>query len=373
MIDPTMFRMPAEWEKQKGIWLQWPHENTARGYQRKLEGLWLETTEILKQHEIVYICVPDERAREHIESQLRFYDISLDNIEFHIILTDDVWVRDNGPTFVVGEEGELAAVNWRFNGWGGRFKDYQLDNAVPPQIAERLRIPLFSVNLVTEGGNIEVNGQGTLMTTHSAVLNDNRNPGITQGEVEEIFKKYLGVKNFIWLTGMSTERPEEIGWSDDTDTHIDTVARFINPSTIVYSWTNDESDPMYPLLKKNMEELKEAVLESGRHPELIPLPIPKNGYYSTSQIGEGGIITKIDRAVRTDASYTNFLIANEVVLMPVYGNINDGKAFEVLVESFPDKKVLKVNSGVISENGGEIHCVTQQQPEGKTGYFKVEG
>ncbi len=367
-LEPRRFRMPAEWEKQKGVWLQWPHENKNHGYQRKLEAMWLEMTEMLKQRGLVYICIPDVKRRRHIEHQLRFYGIGLDNIEFHIIPTDDVWSRDNGPTFVVGEKGELAIANWQFNGWGGRY-EYGLDNLVSARIAKNLKIPIFEVDIVAEGGNIEVNGRGTLMVARSAILNNNRNPGVTQEQIEEIFKTYLGISNIIWLSGMNAEDVEGLGWSDDTDTHIDTVARFVNPDTIVYSWTNDKSDPMYLLFRKNLEELKEAVLESGKHPELVPLPIPKDGYYSTSQTGEGGSITKFSRAVRTDASYTNFLISNDTVLVPVYGNVNDDRAIKILAELFSGKEVLKVNSGTIAENGGEIHCVTQQQPEGKIGWY----
>ena len=369
LIGTTTFRMPAEWEKQKGVWLQWPHENEVHGYQRKLESLWIEMTEILKQQGMVFICVPDEQRREHIERQFRFYNTGLDNIEFHIIPTNDVWARDNGPTFIVGENGELAIVNWQFNGWGGRY-ECDLDDQVSAQIAKNLGIRLFRMNLVAEGGNIEVNGKGTLMLTRSAVLNDNRNTGVNEKELEVIFKTYLGVKNIIWLPGLKMGSPEEMGWSDDTDTHIDTIARFVNDNTIVYSWTEDSLDPMYEMLKRNLEVLKASVLETGKHPDLVSLPIPKDGYYSTSQIGEGGDITRFGHAIRTDASYTNFLISNDVVLVPAYGNVNDNRAIDILTELFVGKKVLRVSSGAISENGGEIHCVTQQQPMGEINYLK---
>ena len=369
LIDSTKFRMPAEWEKQEAVWLQWPHEEGSHGYQRKLEPIWLEITEILKQGLIVHICVQDEKRREHIEHQLQFFNIGLSRIEFHIIQTNDIWIRDNGPTFVIGKSGELAAIGWQFNGWGNRYP-YNLDKEVPGQIAKFLGIPFVNVDRVIEGGNIEVNGKGDLICTRSATLNENRNPGMSQEEAEKIFKTHLGVKNIIWLPGMKTENIEEAGWSDDTDTHIDTICRFVNPTTIVYSWNDSPYDRIYPMLKRNYEALKNAVLNSGKCPELVALPIPEHGYYSTSKVGDGGFITEFKHAVRTNASYTNFLISNDVVIVPTFGNVNDEKAKKILGELFPGKDVIGVNYGAVAENGGEIHCTSQQQPKGRTGYLK---
>ena len=354
------WRMPAEWEKHEGTWLQWSHDDQWPGYQMKLEHIWLHMVSFLHTHENVHICVQDERRRDHVVEQLQFFNIGLKNIDFHIIPTNDVWARDNGPTFIVNN-GKLGMVNWIFNGWGGRYK-HDLDNRVPLMINEKYRIPLFSPKLTVEGGNIEVNGRGTLMATKSAVLNDNRNPNMSLEEIEKIFRQYLGVSHFIWLTGLKTKNPLEIGWADDTDTHIDTVARFVNSDTVVYSWTDDKNDPCYPLLKRNYEELKEAITEQGKKLNLVPLPLPKDGVYSTSHIGAGGNIAELETPLRTDASYTNFYIANDVVLVPVYGNVNDQKALEILSEQFPHRDVIGINVVDLAENGGEIHCVTQQQP-----------
>jgi len=356
------YRMPAEWERQEAVWLQWPHEKSP-GYQRKLEAIWLEMTEILKQGVIVHICTEDQRGVDHIVHQLRFYSIGFDQVEIHTVPTNDVWIRDNGPTFVVDKNKELAVLRWQFNGWGGRYP-HDLDKKVPLRISNILDIPLLDAGMVGEGGNIEVNGEGDLICTRSAILNDNRNPGRSQEDAEEVFKRYLGVKNAIWLPGMETERVEKVGWSDDTDTHIDTIVRFVNPTTIVYSWSPPD-DCAYPMLKRNLQVLRRATLASGKRPDLVALPIPEGGYYSTSKVGVGGSIKEFDRAVRTDASYTNFLISNEVVLVPTYGNVNDDRALKIFREHFPGKDVIGINCGAIAENGGEIHCITQQQPKAK--------
>jgi agmatine deiminase len=182
LVDLKGFRMPAEWEKQKGVWLQWPHEDFNPGYQRKLEPIWLEQTRILRENVVVHVCVQDDKRREHLEQQLMFYGIGLYNIEFHIIRTNDIWIRDNGPTFVLGENGESAAIGWKFNGWGGRYP-HDLDEKVSWQIADTLGIPFFDRALVQEGGNLEPNGVGDLICTRSATLNRNRNPGLSQRAV----------------------------------------------------------------------------------------------------------------------------------------------------------------------------------------------
>jgi len=354
-------RMPAEWEKQDAVWLQWPSEKNSHGYQMKLEPIWLRMVEVLSQSAIVRICANNEADFDHVARQLSFYDISSRNVDIDFIPTDDVWVRDNGPTFVKSEDG-IAAIIWRFNGWGGRYL-CNLDKKVPYKIAKILDVPFFEADMVAEGGNIEVNGWGDMICSRSAILNKNRNPDMSREQAEEVFKKYLGVRNIIWLPGAETDDIEKTGWSDDTDTHVDTIARFVNPDTIVYNWADSSTDCAHPVLNRNFQALKQAVLASGKRPRLVPLPIPRDGYYSTSKVGVGGAINGLDYAVRTDASYTNFLISNGVVLVPVYGNINDTRALKILGELFPRKEVIGINCGAIAENGGEIHCITQQQPE----------
>jgi len=347
-LNPEDFHMPAEWETHEGTWLQWPHNNQWPGYQLKLEKIWLQMVDALHKHENVHIIAQDERRREQ------------KNIDFHIIPTNDIWARDNGPIFVVNKEGKLALVNWKFNGWGGRY-DYGIDNQIPLKISKELSIPAFSPSMVLEGGAVEINGKGTLIATRSSIINPNRNSGKTQKDIEEIISKYLGIKRIIWLTGAKTDDPS-IGWIDDTDTHIDTVARFVNESTLLYAWAEDKTEPRYSILKKHYEELQNATTESEKHLTLVSLPLPRGGVYSTSNIGGGGGIMKSSAQVYTDATYTNYFVANGVVLVPSFGNVNDDRAKKIIGEQFSDREIIGIDCVALAENGGELHCVTQQQP-----------
>jgi len=352
-LNPEDFHMPAEWEEHEGTWLQWPHDDERPGQQLKLEKTWLEIVNALHEHENVHIVIQDERRREHVEQQLKFFDIGLGNIDFYIIPTNDVWARDNGPIFVVDKEGKLAITDWRFNGWGERY-EHEIDNHVPPRIAKKSSVPIFSPPMVMEGGAVEINGKGTFMATRTSIINPNRNPGKTQKDMEGIIKKYLGVKHFIWLKGATDAEK----WGDDTDWHVDIAARFVNESTVIYNWAEEDTEPRYSVLKLHREELQGATTESGKPLTLVALPLPKGGVYPTSKIGAGGGMT----SGYTDAAYSNFLIANGIVVVPVFGNVNDDRAKKIIGEQFPGREIIGINCVALNEGGGAIHCVTQQQP-----------
>lgn len=353
-LDHREFRMPAEWEEHEGTWLQWPHEDSHRGHQFKLERTWLDMLTTLQKHETVHVLVKDERRREHFERQLEHYAISGDNVDPHVIPNDDVWARDNGPIFVVNDKGQLAITHWIFNGWGGRF-EHQEDARVPSRIGEALSLSVFKAPLITEGGAIEVNGQGTLMATRSSIINPNRSPEKSQEEIEELLKIYLGVKHFIWLSGAPPEACES--WGDSTDFHIDIAARFVNETTVLYQWTDDQNDPRYPYFKKHLEELRAATTESGKSLTLVPLPSPRNGVLRISQDPRW-----YGSNVLTDAAYMNYYVANGVVLVPVFGNADDQKGKEIIGEMFPGREVVGIDAVSLTEEGGAMHCVTQQQP-----------
>ena len=352
------YHMPAEWEPHEGTWLIWPHSDTHADLQLHLEHLWLEMTRALCEHETVHIIVPDERRGEHLEHQLAYYGLNDQNLDIRVISNDDVWVRDCGPIFLVNKQGELAISAWNFNGWGERYP-FNKDRLVPEKVAEVLSLPLFTGPITLEGGGIEVNGRGTLIATRSSIMNPNRNPGKSQGEIEAAIKGYLGVQHIIWLSGASREFCDLVG--SDTDLHVDGYARFTDETTVLFSWTDDEDNPFYPILKGHLDELRNATTESGKPLSLVRLPKPKNEMYST--------LTSSTRppfkSPLSLGTYANFYIANNVVLVPVYGDINDARAKSIIAEHFPDREIIGIPAWATAERGGMMHCVTQQQPAEK--------
>lgn len=350
------YHMPAEWESHEGTWLVWPHNDTHEGSQLHLEHLWLRMTIALCEYETVHIVVTDERRETHLQNQLAYY-LNEDNLDIHVIPNDDVWVRDCGPIFLVNDRGELAVTAWNFNGWGERYP-FKKDRLVPAGVAEALDLPLFTAPITLEGGAIEVNGKGTLIATRSSIVNSNRNPGKSQEEIEATITEFLGIKNFIWLSGAPKEYCDAIG--DDTDFHVDGAARFTDESTVLYTWIDDESDHVYPYLKKHRDELQNARTESGKPLTLVPLPVPENVMYST--------LIESTRApfesIPSLAIYANFYVANNVVLVPIYGDVKDATAKAIIAEHFPDREIIGIPAWATAELGGMMHCVTQQQPLG---------
>ena len=230
------------------------------------------------QQMLLTIIVPDERRQEHLHHQLTYYGVNDRNLDVRLVPNDDVWVRDCGPIFLVNDRGELAVTAWNFNGWGERYP-FDKDRLIPNRVAEELVLPLFTAPITLEGGAIEVNGQGTLIATRSSILNPNRNPGKNQDEIETAIKAYLGIRHIVWLTGASRAFCDLVG--SDTDLHVDGYARFTDETTVLYSWTEDEANHFYPVLRQHLDELREARTESGQPLDLVCLPKPKNEMYST--------------------------------------------------------------------------------------------
>ena len=336
------YRMPAEWEPHRATWLAWPHNRGAWADQLgPIQEIWVQMVRALSPHEMVCLLIDDAHAIEEARVRLTRAAANLDNVSFIKIPTVDVWLRDYGPTFVVKREGDrrLAFNDWIFNGWGGKYESYRADDSVAKALAPLLGARVFEHPVVLEGGAIEVNGQGACLTTEQCLLNPNRNPYLSRAEIEEFLKDSLAVDQVVWLG-------EGIA-GDDTDGHIDDIARFVDPTTVVYALERDSHDPNYRPLQENYERLQGAKDQNGEKFTIVPLPMPGPVAY------EGA---------RLPASYANFYIANGVVLAPVYDHPNDRAALGILGELFPDRVVIGIPCASLVTGRGAIHCVTQQEP-----------
>ena len=358
------YRMPAEWERQTSIWLQWPHKHPVtttindNAYQMTMEKTWMLMSWEIHQQVRLEILAHSDQQRSHLFAAMNYYGFNMTRVSIHVTHTVDVWHRDTGPIFIIDDNGGIAATDWNFNGWGSYTEWAEAEGHIPQTVAENLNIPLFVAPLTTEGGAIEVNGSGSLMATRSSIINTNRNPGMSQQQVEQALGDYLGVDNFIWLSGAPADVcKDELG--DGTDYHIDIAARFTDRNKVLYAWTDDADDPRYPYLEKHLEELQNATDEQDNALVLQPVYLPAGGVYAIGdrydqQLGHGSNIT--------DASYLNYLVTNNIVLVPAFGNVNDKKAQAVLAECFPERRIIPIPAVSLTAEGGAIHCVTQHQP-----------
>ena len=334
------YRMPAEWETHSGTWLTWPHnaETWSKQDMQQVETEFMGIIRPLAKNESVHILVNDEDMGNAVESTLNANNVEMKNIFLHDIPTNDSWIRDYGPNFIIQSDGKVAANDWDFDSWGRKYK-WELDDLAGTVIAEESGLHHFKPEIVLEGGAIEVNGAGTCVTTESCILNPNRNNGISRDAMETVLKDYLGISKVIWLHGDME--------GDDTDGHIDNLARFVNPTTMVCSVEEDEEDPNYPSLKNNFDHLRSATDQDDNLFEIVALPMP--GYIGSP---------------RLPASYANFYIANKSVLVPVYGHSNDKRALSILEPLFPKREIIPIPSTTLIWGLGGVHCLTQQQPAG---------
>ncbi|WP_211327055.1 agmatine deiminase family protein [Chitinophaga flava] len=337
-----MYTMPEESSPHEGTWLQWPHQyQYGNTYRNRLDATWIAMAKELVQGEKVHIVAYDQTEQERITSLLEQEAVPLKNIDFSIYPTDDVWARDNGPIFVKDKSGKLLIEDWGFNGWG-RKAAYTNCNAIPSKIAADKGSAVIDLNnvMVNEGGSVEIDGKGTLMACKSSVLNNNRNPGMTQQQAEAIFTKYLGITKFIWLEGKAG--------LDITDMHIDGFARFANPSTII---TMNNDDLIYwQVPQDDINKLYAATNKASATYKFVKVPLTQNDVVTTYGKNLG------------KASYINYYIANNSVLVPVYNDPNDAVAMNIIQKLYPDKKVVGIDCRNLFANGGMVHCVTQQQP-----------
>ncbi len=335
------YRMPAEWEPHRATWLSWPHNpDTWPGKMAPVARVWARLVAALAEGEDVEILVNDFDAARSAVAVLDAEGVSRDRVSFHRIPTNDAWMRDHGPIFVTRAGGEAALIDWTYNAWGGKYPPWDDDDRVPARMAEALRIPVFRPGVVLEGGSIEVNGAGTLLTTESCLLNPNRNPDLDRDGIEGILAENLAVDHFIWL-GDGVE-------GDDTDGHVDDLARFVAPSTVVTVLEEDARDANYAPLRENLTRLEKARDQDGSALEVLTLPMPPPVY---------------EDGMRLPASYANFYIANRSVVVPVFGCEADDRALTTLAGCFPDRSVVPIDAVDLVFGLGAFHCITQQQPE----------
>lgn len=337
MADIQRARMPAEWEPHRGTLMEWP-VSAALVYPENYARVCADYGKIagaIREFEPVLMIVNPEElpvARAYCGSR----------VEYLVLPHNDAWCRDNGPTFVSAPDGALEAIDWQFNAWGGKYVPWDADNAVAGRVAQLLGVPAAGSSLVLEGGSVHVDGEGTLLTTRQCLRNPNRNPDWSEREIEAELSRRLGVSRFIWL-----ERGLD---GDETDGHVDNVACFTEPGTVVMQTCDDQSDPNCAVARENLAILRGSRDAAGRVPQVAGIPQPPARYY------EGKRLT---------LSYLNFYLVNGGVILPVFGGqaaAADRRAAGILRELFPGRRVVTVDSTWLVAEGGNVHCVTQQIP-----------
>ena len=338
------YRMPPEWAPHRGTWLSWPHkEESWPGKFEPVPGIFTRMVAELAPHEEVHVNVRDEAMAAEVRARLRRAGVPLERVFLHPHPTNDAWCRDHGPIFVQRARDsrvEQAVVDWGYNAWGGKYPPFDLDDAIPVRVAEAFGLPLFQPGIVMEGGSIDVNGRGTLLTTEACLLHPNRNPALSRPEIERFLRDYLGVTHILWLgDGIA---------GDDTDGHVDDLTRFVDERTVVTVVEDDPRDENHAPLRENLERLRGMADQDGRPLRVVELPMPRALY----QDGQ-----------RLPASYANFYIANGVVLLPTYDPERDEQARATLQELFPTRRVVGIDCTDLVWGLGAFHCVSQQWPE----------
>jgi agmatine deiminase len=341
------YRMPAEWEPHAATWLAWPH-NAADwpGRFHPIPWVYCDIVRHLTRVEDVHLLVENAAAEQRAGALLGKTGARLERVHFHQWPTDRVWMRDSGPIFVKRTEG-VGITNWRFNAWA-KYDDWQSDDQLPSRATELLHLPSWTPEfqghrVVLEGGSIDVNGRGTLITTEECLLSQvqQRNPGLSREDLERVFHEYLGIDQVLWMNrGIA---------GDDTHGHVDDITRFVGPLTIVSVTEPNSSDENHLPLKENLERLHRARNPEGHPYHIVELPMPAPVLF---------------QGQRLPASYANFYIANGMVLVPTFNDANDRKALNVLAEVFPDRQVVGIHCGDLVWGLGTLHCMTQQQPAG---------
>jgi agmatine deiminase len=343
------YRMPAEWEPHQSTWLAWPHNRSDwPGKFDAIRWVFADIIRHLGRVEDVNLIVASAREKQVAREILKRSHVDTKRVKFYIWPTNRIWTRDSGPIFIRNQQG-VALTNWRFNAWA-KYSDWKHDNQLPDRITKKLKLQQFMpiverggkpYHVVLEGGSIDVNGQGIMLSTEECLLSkmQQRNSGLSQRDLEQVFADYLGVEKVIWL-GRGIQ-------GDDTHGHVDDIARFVAADTVVTVVEPNKSDANYEPLQENLRRLRAATDHQGRKLQVVELPLPRPIVF---------------RGQRLPASYANFYIANGLVLVPTFNDPNDRRALNILAELFPDREITGIHCGDLIWGLGAIHCMTQQQP-----------
>jgi len=346
MMANSTRRFPAEWEKQQGILLCFPHNgNDWPGKYEAIQWAFVEFIKKVAIIEEVVLVVATKKLQDKVLDMLNMAHVNVKNVSFILYKTNRSWMRDSGPIIVKNENGR-EALNFNFNGWA-KYKNYLLDKHVPSKVADFLDIPLTQVMykgkpVIVEGGAIDSNGKGTLLTSEECLIHPSiqvRNKNFSKEDYEAVFKEYLGITNVIWL-GDGIE-------GDDTHGHIDDLCRFVNPTTIITVVEENKEDANYKPLQDNLKRLKQAKLENGEAPKIVTLPMPKRLDFD---------------GIRIPASYANFLILNKCVLVPTFNDSNDRNALNIIAACFPHREIIGISAIDLIWGFGTLHCLSQQIP-----------
>ena len=333
------YSFPPEWAKHEATWLSWPHkEESWPGKMETIYEPYCEFVKIIATGEKVRINVRDEEMKTSAIAHLQKAEADLSQIEFYFNESNDAWCRDHGPAFVTKGK-EKAVVDWGYNAWGGKYPPYDLDDIIPTKIAKHFSLTLFTPDIVMEGGSVEFNGVGTILTSTACLLNENRNPHLNKQQIETYLKEFYGAEQVLWVGDGIV--------GDDTDGHIDDITRFVNEDTVLTVVESNPLDENYLLLQENLSALKAMRLPDGRPLNIIKLPMPS---------------PVIHEDTRLPASYANFYIANAAVIVPTFRDVNDKIALEIIQNAFPDREVVGIDSTDIIWGLGSFHCLSQQEP-----------
>ena len=335
------YRWPAEWEPHEATWLAWPHkEDSWPGKLDRIPPVFVEMVRALVPAEIVRILVRSPEEAAGVRGYLGDGGVDLRRVELHEVPTDDAWIRDHGPIFVTRDgDAPLAVTDWGYNAWGGKYPPWDRDVLVAATIARHLRVPAFEPGMILEGGSVDGDGEGTVLTTESCLLHENRNPDLDRASIERRLAEYLGAEKVLWLGDGIV--------GDDTDGHVDDLARFVAPGVVVTVVEDDPGDANHAALAENRRRLESMVDARGRRLRVRELPMPR-------PVCEG--------EDRLPASYANFYVGNGAVLVPVFDDPADERALAVLRDCFPDRRIVGLGARDLVWGLGAFHCLTQQQP-----------